>query len=88
MRIVLQQRNTGLYLKDVGTWTRDSAEAADFLSSSAAIEFCVANHLNDLHIVLKFDEQKCDIVMPLDTEEPTARTAPPLGRGAGGGIAH
>jgi hypothetical protein len=37
----------------------------DFLSSTAAIDFCVKNRLNNLQLVLKFDEQKYDIVLPL-----------------------
>ena len=65
MRILLQQKDSGLYLSDVDSWTRDSAEAMHFLSSSEAIEFCLLNELKGLHLVLKFDEEKYDIVMPV-----------------------
>lgn len=64
MRIVLQQKNTELYFRDIGAWTQDSSEAMDFLSSTAAIDFCVQNQLNGLQLVLKFDEQKYEIVLP------------------------
>ena len=37
----------------------------DFVSSTAAIDFCVSNKLNGVQLVLKFDEQKYDIVMPV-----------------------
>ena len=65
MRILLQQTNTGLYFKDIALWADNSRDAMDFVSSTAAIEFCAANKLTGLQIVLKFDEEKCDIVLPL-----------------------
>ncbi len=65
MRILLQQKETGLYFKDVGSWTHNTSEAIDFLNSTAAIDFCVTNNISDVHLVLKFDEQKYDIVMPV-----------------------
>jgi hypothetical protein len=64
MRILLQQRDSGLYYKDSDSWTSDSAEAADFVSSTAALDFCAANKLAGVHMVLKFDGEKYDIVLP------------------------
>ncbi len=63
MRIVLQHKTTGLYLQDMGSWTMDSSEALEFVSSTAAMEFCHRNGIDSLQIVLKFDQEKCDIVM-------------------------
>ena len=37
----------------------------DFLSSTAAIEFCTLNRISDVQLVLKFEEQRYDIVMPV-----------------------
>jgi hypothetical protein len=65
MRILLQQKETGLYFKDIASWVRVSSEAMDFLSSTAAIDFCVSNKISDVQLVLKFDEQKYDIVLPV-----------------------
>jgi len=65
MRILVQQKTTGLYFKDIDAWARNSAEAMDFVSSSAAIDFCVANRLKDMQIVLKFEEHRYDIVLPV-----------------------
>jgi hypothetical protein len=65
MRIVLQQKQTGLYFKDVGAWVHTSAEAMDFVSSTAAIDFCTNNRLADVQLVLKFEEQQYDIVLPV-----------------------
>jgi hypothetical protein len=65
MRILVQQKQTGLYFKDVGSWTQQASEAMDFVSSTAAIDFCMSNKLSGVQLVLKFEEEKCDIVMPL-----------------------
>ena len=70
MRILLQSKQTGLYFKDIGDWTRNSSDALDFLSSTAAIDFCAANKLSDVHLVLKFEEQRYDIVLPVATRGP------------------
>lgn len=76
MRILLQQKETGLYFKDIGAWTREHGEAMDFLSSTSAIDFCVLNKISGVQMVLKFEEQKCDIVLPLLTEKPHRRDDP------------
>jgi hypothetical protein len=64
MRILLQQKDSGLYFKDVDSWTGDPAEAVDFVSSTTAIEFCDANKLDAVQVVLKFQGEKYEIVLP------------------------
>jgi hypothetical protein len=74
MRILLQHKETGLYFKDIDLWVRQSSEAMDFVSSTAAIEFCVANKLPSAQIVLKFEEQQYDIVLSaLPTQDYTGK---------------
>ena len=76
MRILVQQKETGLYFKDVGSWVRETAEAMDFVSSTAAIDFCVTNKLPGVQLVLKFEDQKFDIVLPVQPlAEPLPRSA-------------
>jgi hypothetical protein len=65
MRILVQQKETGLYFKDIDSWTRESADAMDFVSSTAAIDFCVTNKLKAVQLVLKFEEHRYDIVLPV-----------------------
>ena len=48
--------------------TRDGKDAMDFLSSTKAIEFCAVNKIAGVQIVLKFDEQHYDIVLPMVSE--------------------
>lgn len=76
MRILLQQADSGLYFKDIAQWADSSQDAMDFVSSTAAIDFCAANHLTGLQIVLKFDEEKCDIVLPLHASQAQASDRP------------
>ncbi len=65
MRVLLQQKDSGLYLQDLNSWTRRSSDARDFLSSTAAIDFCLAHSISGVQLVLKFEEQRYDIVMAL-----------------------
>ncbi len=65
MLILVQQKETGLYFKDIDAWTPNTSEAMDFVSSTAAIDFCVSNKLTGVQLVLKFEEEKCDIVLPV-----------------------
>jgi hypothetical protein len=65
MRILLQRKETGLYFKDIDAWDPDPGMAMDFLSSTSAIDFCVANKISNVQIVLKFEEQRYDIVLPV-----------------------
>ncbi len=65
MRIVLQETGTGRYLRDLDSWSEDSSEAKDFVSSTTAFDFCLAHHITAVQVVLKFDEEKYDIVLPM-----------------------
>lgn len=65
MRILIQKKDSGLYFKDIEAWTSNSAEAMDFLSSTAAIEFCTSNKIKGVHLVLKFEEEHHEIVVPM-----------------------
>ncbi len=58
-----------MYFQGTGAWVPDGAEAMDFVSSTAAIDFCSANKLSGVHLVLKFTDEKCDIVMPVVTAQ-------------------
>jgi len=65
MRILLQHKQTGLYFRDIDSWVRTGSEALDFVSSSTAIDFCTTNKLTCVQLVLKFEEQQYDIVLPV-----------------------
>ena len=65
MRILIQKKDNGLYFRDIEDWTANSIHAMDFLSSTAAIEFCTGNKIRGVHLVLKFEEEHHEIVLPL-----------------------
>ena len=65
MKILLQQKTDGLYFKESGVWTQDAAEGMDFLSSSRAIDYCMTHRISGVQVVLKFDQQLYDIVLPV-----------------------
>lgn len=70
MRILIQKKDSGLYFKDIQSWTPSSVEAMDFLSSTTAIEFCVTNKIKGVHLVLKFEEEHHEIVLPVVKDQP------------------
>jgi hypothetical protein len=76
MRIVVQQKESGLYFKDVGAWVPNGAEAMDFVSSTSALDFCVLNKLTDVQIVLKFQEERYEIVLPVQRQSTRVPTRP------------
>jgi hypothetical protein len=80
MRILLQQKETGLYFKDVGSWAHAISQATNFPSSTAAIDFCVTNKLQGMQLVLKFEEQKYDIVLPVATASTGNTQRPSAGK--------
>ena len=69
MRILIQNKENGLYFRDIEDWTANSVHAMDFLSSTSAIEFCVINKIKGVHLVLKFEEEHHEIVLPLAHEK-------------------
>jgi len=68
MRILVQQKDSGLYLKGLDVWVRKSLEAADFVNSTAAIDFCARHRLADVQLVLKFEGQPYEIVLPFQPD--------------------
>ena len=79
MRILLQQKDTGLYFKDLDSWARQQSEAVDFVSSTAAMDFCKKNKISGVQMVLKFEEQAYELVLPVVAarESSGPRPAPP-----------
>ena len=68
MRILVQQKDSGLYLKGLDVWVRKSLEAAEFVNSTAAINFCARQRLADVQLVLKFEGQPYEIVLPFQPD--------------------
>jgi hypothetical protein len=78
MRILLQQKDTGLYFRDINSWCADAWDAMDFVSSTKALEFCAVNQLEAVQVVLKFEDEKYEIVLPDVTGQPGGADRPTL----------
>ncbi len=74
MRILLQQKDSGLYFKEAGVWTPDAGQAMDFLCSTKAIDYCTGHRISGVQLVLKFDAQPYDIVLPMSGERRPTQT--------------
>jgi hypothetical protein len=64
MKALLQQLGTGLYFKGPDSWTPDPLEAYDFKSSVNARTYCLDRGIPNAQIVLKFEVDKYDIILP------------------------
>jgi hypothetical protein len=62
MKILLQHRQSLRYLRTVDTWTRDAADAHNFLHSQKAIDFAHEHNLTDVYVTVKFIGGDPDIV--------------------------
>ena len=65
MKVLLQSKATGLYLKSANATTASADEALDFMGSTQAAEFCAENKIRGMQIVLRFDEEHYNIVLPM-----------------------
>ncbi len=61
MRVVLQHRQSRLYLSETRAWTPDIAQAANFEQILAAIEFVRQNKHAHLDILMTFGEPRYDV---------------------------
>ena len=72
MKILLQNCVNHLYLKGVQEWTAEPSEAKSFPTSENAISYCTEHQISAVQVVLKFDERRYDIQVPIseDCEQP------------------
>jgi len=75
MKILLQHVRTQLYVRGLGNWTANPAEAHDFQHSQRAIDFARDHGLTAVQIAVKFVDAQFDEVFPLPSV--ATRTAQP-----------
>ncbi len=73
MKILLQHKSSGLYLKRLGEWVSDPGEAMSFPGSTQALRLRQVHHLSDVQLVLKFDQE--GTFVPLTIEGQSLRIA-------------
>jgi len=57
----LKQSTTGRFLRDAGRWTADAAEAFDFKTTPAAMDFSRIHDCQETSIILKFANARYDL---------------------------
>jgi hypothetical protein len=70
MKVFIEDKGTGKFLKDFGEWTTDLRQAKDFGQSSLAIEHCVKEKMTMACLLLVFGmDRRMDVrVEPFSTE--------------------
>ena len=63
MKVVLQHKLSLLYFGNDGNWIADQSEARDFGASLKAMDFLQLHGLKQVHVVLKFEDARYDIVL-------------------------
>ncbi len=65
MRVLLRDASTGLYFRDSDFWTAQSGEAQTFKHSAEAMNFARQQCLQNVEVVLAFEESKYSVALPL-----------------------
>jgi hypothetical protein len=68
MRVLLLNRNTGLYFQGREQWVNAAAQALDFKSTADALVAVTELRLQNMDIVLSFDDPTHDLRLPVDDE--------------------
>ena len=61
MKVLLKRARDGNFLKDSDRWTDDSAEALDFKTTPAAMDYSQIHGLRGMRILLKFANAHYDL---------------------------
>jgi len=56
---------TGRFVTPGGEWTDKTEDAVNFPNFLAMVTFCVKHHLRDVEAVLRFDQSKTEIRLPM-----------------------
>ena len=68
MLVLLQNCVTHEFLGPLNQWTEGKANARNFRSSAAAVEYCVHHEMPDCPLVMKFNGSRYDVVIPVSSE--------------------
>lgn len=68
MKILIQDKLTGFYRKEAGSWGREADTAIDFANTSLAERFCRDHQLRNVQVVLKFARLQGDIHLAIDEQ--------------------
>jgi hypothetical protein len=69
MKIVIQSSTTKEYFVGNGRWTKDVAKAKEFSQTVAALMECTHNNLTEVQIVLRFQDPRYNLSLPVRPEK-------------------
>ncbi|MDB6031346.1 MAG: hypothetical protein JWM16_1684 [Verrucomicrobiales bacterium] len=61
MKFLVQKKKTGMFLRPNGTWTGSPEKGRDFFSSIAAVNHCLEEKMQDVCIVLAFEDERLNL---------------------------
>jgi len=80
MKVYLRSTQTGWYYQAPSQWTREQETALDLEQVARAVELIFASHLENVEILLCYDDPRYDLVLPVpptpSREKPTGPSQP------------
>ena len=65
MKIILKDSRTGLYYGGDQPWSAEASGATEFSSSTAAAARALAEKLENVNVVLRYENPTCELTLPL-----------------------
>lgn len=65
MKIILKDSRTGLYYGGDQRWSVEAWGAMEFSSSTAAAALALAEKLENVDVVLRYENPTCELTLPL-----------------------
>jgi hypothetical protein len=75
MKVFIRNTQTGWYYQEPSKWTPDQGAASDLAQVARAVERIFEDHLENVEILLSYDEPRYDLVLPVP---PSPSRAAPL----------
>ena len=71
MKVVLRNTVNGWYYQGPSKWTPRQQEALDLRQSARAVEIVFLEHLENVEIVLCYDDPRYNLVLPVERPHQT-----------------
>ena len=70
MKVFLRNTLSGDYYQGPSQWTADQQEALDLKQMSRAIELAFGSHLENVEVLLCYDDPRYNIILPVSASRP------------------
>jgi hypothetical protein len=65
MKVFIRHTKTGWYYQEPSKWTPDQGEGCDLVQVAKAVERIFEVHLENVEILLSYDEPRYDLILPV-----------------------